>query len=141
MNFGFFLFVCFAFLGPHMQHIEIPRLGVESELQVLGWATAISMQDLSHICDLYHSSWQYQILNPLNKAWYQTWILMDISQVCHPWTTIRTPKWDFFYFFWYILLVWRNTTDFCILILCFAVLQNSFISSNSFGERTLGFST
>ena len=27
-----FLFVCFAVLGPHLQHMEVPRLGVESEL-------------------------------------------------------------------------------------------------------------
>jgi len=29
----FFLFVCFfAFLGPHQQHMEVPRLGVKSEV-------------------------------------------------------------------------------------------------------------
>ena len=33
---GFFFFVClfvfFAFLEPHLQHMEVPRLGVELEL-------------------------------------------------------------------------------------------------------------
>ena len=28
------------FLGPHLQHVEVPRLGVESELQLLAIATA-----------------------------------------------------------------------------------------------------
>ena len=28
------LFICFIFLGPHPQPMEVPRLGVESELQL-----------------------------------------------------------------------------------------------------------
>ena len=47
----------FFSLGPHLQHIEVPRLGVESKLQLLAFATAIAMPDLSHICNQYHSSW------------------------------------------------------------------------------------
>ena len=34
----FFLFVCF--LGPHLRHMEISRLGVELELQLLAYTTA-----------------------------------------------------------------------------------------------------
>ena len=38
-GFGICLFVCF--LGPHLQHMEIPRLGVKSELlQLLAYAPA-----------------------------------------------------------------------------------------------------
>ena len=59
--------------------MDIPRLGVESELQLPAYTTA--MQDLSRICDLYHSSWQHQILNPPSKARDQTLILMDANQV------------------------------------------------------------
>ena len=67
---GFFvcLFVClFAVLGLHPHHMEVPRLGVESELQLPVYATATAMPALSCIFDLHHSSWQRQILNPLNK--------------------------------------------------------------------------
>ena len=32
--FFFCLFVCFCFLGPHLRHMEIPRLGVELKLQL-----------------------------------------------------------------------------------------------------------
>ena len=58
-------FVCLLyFLGPHLQHMEVPRLGVELELQLLAYATAIATWDPSRICDLYQSSQQHQILNP-----------------------------------------------------------------------------
>ena len=37
----------------------------------------------SHICDLHHSSWQHQNLNPLIKARDRTWVLMDPSHICY----------------------------------------------------------
>ena len=40
------------FLGPHLQHMEVSRLGVESELQLLAYTTAAAMPDPSRICDL-----------------------------------------------------------------------------------------
>ena len=61
--------------------MEVPRLGVELELQLPAYTTATALPDLSCICDLHHSSWQHQILNPLRKARHQTYILMDTSQV------------------------------------------------------------
>ena len=33
--------------------MEVPKLGVESELQLLTYATAIAMLALSYICDLW----------------------------------------------------------------------------------------
>ena len=44
------------FLGPHLWHMEIPRLAVELELQLPAYTTAIAVLDLSRICDLHHSS-------------------------------------------------------------------------------------
>ena len=44
-----------CFLGSHMQHMEVPRLGVESELQLPAYATATATWDLSHVCNLHHS--------------------------------------------------------------------------------------
>ena len=78
----FFFFFC-LFLGPNVQHIEVPRLGVKSELQLPAYATVTAMPDPSHICDLYHSSWQCRILNPLTKTRDGTCNLIDISQVCY----------------------------------------------------------
>ena len=48
--------------------MEVPRLGVDSELQPLAYTTAIATQILSHIYNLHHSSQQLQILNLLSKA-------------------------------------------------------------------------
>ena len=79
-----FYFILFCFLGPHLQHTEVPRLGVESELQRLVCSTATATQDLSHVFDLHHSSWQPQILNPLSEARDQTCILMAPSQIFFP---------------------------------------------------------
>ena len=62
-SFGLFFFI-FLFLGLHLQHMEVPRPGVELELQ-LPAATATATWDPSHICELYHSSQQHWILNPL----------------------------------------------------------------------------
>ena len=62
----FWFFLPFFFLGPH--HMEVPRLGIESELQLPAYTTATAMWDLSHVCDLHHSSQKCQILNPVTGA-------------------------------------------------------------------------
>ena len=72
--------IFFFFLGPHLWHTEVPRLGVKSELWLLAYTTAMATQDPSCNYDLYHTSQQCQILNPLSKASYQTHILMDTSE-------------------------------------------------------------
>ena len=40
----------FFFLGPHLQHMEVPRLGAELELQLPAYTTAIATWDPNHIC-------------------------------------------------------------------------------------------
>ena len=74
----FFLFI-FGFLGPHVQHVDVPRPEVKVELQLP--ATATAMQDPSHICNLHHSSRQHQILNPLSGARNRTRVLVDVLNV------------------------------------------------------------
>ena len=76
------VFFLSLFLGQYPRHIEVPRLGVELELQLSAYTTATAMQDLSLVCDLYHSPWQRQILNPLSEARDRTCALMDASQIC-----------------------------------------------------------
>ena len=38
-------FVVVVFLGPNLRHMEVPRLGVKSELQVLAYTTATATPD------------------------------------------------------------------------------------------------
>ena len=78
-----FLFSFFLLLGPHARHMEIPRLGAESELQLPVYTTATAMPDLSCMCDLHRSSQQRRILNPLSEARDQTRILMDSRWIFH----------------------------------------------------------
>ena len=75
-------------LGPHLQHTQVPRLGVKLELQAYTRATATP--DLSDVCDLHHSSRQQQILNPLSEARDQTrnliWIVVGF--------VTTEPQWE-----------------------------------------------
>ena len=85
------------------RHMEVLRLGFESELQLLAYTTATAMPDLSCVCDLHRSSQQWQILNPLSEARDRTCVLMDACQICYCWATAGTLTldniliWIFFY--------------------------------------------
>ena len=83
--FCLFFFFPFSFLGLYLCHMEVPRLGGKSELQLPAYTTATATRDLSCICDLYHSSWQRWILNPLSRARHWTHILMDTSRIHFRW--------------------------------------------------------
>ena len=65
----FFFF--FFFLWPYLWHMDIPRLGIEPELQLLGYTTATTTWDPSRICNLH---W---ILNLLSETRGRTCMLMD----------------------------------------------------------------
>ena len=77
------LFLVFFFLGPHPRYMEVSRLEVKSELQLLAYTTATATPDPSHVFDLHHSSQRHWILTPLSKARDQTCVLMDTSWVCY----------------------------------------------------------
>ena len=68
---NFFFFLLF-FLGLYPWHIEVPRLEVD-------YTAATAMRDLSHVCNLHHSSQEHRILNTLRGAKDRTHILMDSS--------------------------------------------------------------
>ena len=77
--FYFYFIYFFVFLGPYLWPMEVPRLGTEQELQLLAYTIATVMPELSHICDLHHSSQQCWILNPLSKSRDRTHVLVDAS--------------------------------------------------------------
>ena len=95
----FLLFFFFVFLGPQPWHMEVPRLGVESELQP-AYTRATAMLDPSRVCNLHHSSRQCWIPNPPSEARDQTHILMDTRQACYCWTTTGTS--------WFVFLLRRK---------------------------------
>ena len=76
---SFLFFLLSFFKWPHPQHVEIPRLGVKSELQPLAGTTATAVLDLSHIGDLCYSLRQHWILSPLSKARDETHILTETT--------------------------------------------------------------
>ena len=73
-------FFFFFFLGPYLWHMEVPRLGGESELQLSAYTINTAMRDPGHICDLHQSSRQCRILNPMSEARDRSRILMDPSR-------------------------------------------------------------
>ena len=94
-NAGFWFFLGW---GLHLWHIEVPRPGVRSKLQLLAYAIATAISDLSCVCNLHYSSWQRQTFNPLSEATDQTCSLMVPSQIhfhCATTITSRMQVWDF----------------------------------------------
>ena len=73
----FFLFILFIFfiLGPHLQHMKVPRLGVESGMLLLAYATATATPDHSH------SLQQHQTLYLPSKARVELTSLQRLCQV------------------------------------------------------------
>ena len=71
--------IFFFFLGPHLRYMEVPGLGVKSELQLPVYTTARATWDPSCICNLHCNLQQHWILNPLSEASDQ--IVTDTNQV------------------------------------------------------------
>ena len=89
---GFFLFVLFfsVFSGLHQRHREVPRVGVESELQPpLAYTTATATPDPSHICNLHTAHG--------NTGSFTHWARPGIEPV-FSWMLVRfisaEPRWE-----------------------------------------------
>ena len=61
--------------------MDVPRLGVQLELQLLATVTATATSDPGRLCNLHQSLLQCQILNPLREARDKTHNLMVPSQI------------------------------------------------------------
>ena len=57
--------------------MEVPGLGVESELKLWIYATGTETSDLSCVWNLYCSFQQHWILNPLSEDRVWTYVLTD----------------------------------------------------------------
>ena len=107
------------FRAAPMSHMEVLRLGVESEFQLPAYATATAtaMRDLSHVCDLHHNSWQCWILNSPSEARDLTHNLVVPGQIHFCYTTMETPLFWFLYFiilFVPLVLNW-HPYPFCVV--------------------------
>ena len=71
--------------------MEVPKLGVQSELQLPAYTTATATPDLNHVCDLHHSSQQRRIPNLLSEARDRMHNLMVPSPVRFHCVMIGTP--------------------------------------------------
>ena len=79
LSYSFLNLSLFFFLGLFPKHEDVPRLGVESELQLLASITAPATWDPSHICSLHHSWWQWRSLTQRAKPGIKptsSWILV-----------------------------------------------------------------
>ena len=61
------------------------------KLQLPACTTATATRDLSSVCNLYQSSQQHRIPNPLSEARDQTRVLLDTSQVHFCYAAMGTP--------------------------------------------------
>ena len=91
MTVSFFFFLAFR----ATQHMEVPRLGAELELELSAYTTVTETQGPSHVCDLHHSSQQCWITDTLSEARDGTHILMDPSWIHSCCPTTGTP--------WYLI--------------------------------------
>ena len=72
--------------------MEVPRLGVESELQPLAYTTATATSDPSRVCDLPHSSRQHWILNPPSEPGIEpvsSWMLVGFISAEPQWELLE----------------------------------------------------
>ena len=105
-------FFFFFFFGPHLWHMEVPRLGVQSELQLQAYGTATATLNLSHIhahtavCSKAGSLTWGQGLNPHPHGHY-------VGFLTH-WPSMRIPCINF----QCMLLFCRNTKNHSILYIC-----------------------
>ena len=79
--------------------MEVPRLGVQSEMLLPAYATTTAMPDLRHICDLHHSSRQRQIPNPWARPGIKpktSWFLVRF--------TSTDPRQELLFFFFFFCL-------------------------------------
>ena len=84
-----FLSFFFSFQG---QTLSIWRFPGQGSIGATAASLHTATQDLSHVCDLHHSSPQHPIFNPLSKARNQTCNLMAPNKIRFRRITMETAK-------------------------------------------------
>ena len=123
----FIYFILLCFLGLHPWHMEVPKLGVESELQLPAYTTATATPNLSHVCHLHYSSGQRQILNSWAKPGIElasSWILV---RFVNRWATKGTPS------------IFSSFFDQLLGFVFFFNSKNSLVPGEGFSSPLLGW--
>jgi len=129
-------FFFFFLLGPHLWHMEVSRLGVKLELQLMAYTTATTMQYPNRVCDPHHSSPQCQsIPNPLSKARDRTGILMDTSGIHFCCPTVGTPI--FVILYEHSISIFLSPLTFWVLVSCKTNLSYTTLSPKTADSRYL----
>ena len=81
LAYGFTKLSIYLAAGPHPHNTEVPRRGVESELQPPAYPTATATPDPSRICDPPRSSREHWIPDPLSEARDRTRSLTRSSRI------------------------------------------------------------
>ena len=88
----FFIFIFWSFFLAGSEGGVVPVAYGSSQARGQIWAVAANLhqshsnQDLSHVCDLHHSSQLHWILSPLSEARIEpasSWILVGFVPLCH----------------------------------------------------------
>ena len=94
--------------------MEVLRLGVESDTQLLAYTTDTAMQDPSNVCNLHHSS-QKQWIHWARPGIEPTfsWILGRFISVAPQWELLKISSYD--PFFLVILEAWGNKINLLVV--------------------------
>ena len=123
-------FVCLLF-HMHPCHMEVPKLGAESELQLPAYTTATATWDQSRSCDLHCSLRHCQNLHPLSKARDLTHNLMDTSRVRNLLSHNGNSGCFFFFFNSTCEIIQYLSSSVWLISLCIVPLKSIHVVPNS----------
>ena len=93
--YGLPVLLFFLLLGPHMQHLEVPRLWVEQELHLLAYTKPQQHRILATSVTYTAVHSNAGLFVPLSKAKDESCVLMDTSQVRYHSAMVGTPTCTF----------------------------------------------
>ena len=97
-------FYLFVFLGQHLRHMEIPRQGVELELQLLACTTATATSDLRRVFDPYQAHGNAGSLTHWERPGIKPASSQILVRFIFHWARTRTPSLQTFYLFIYVFI-------------------------------------
>ena len=126
MRLNIFFSFSFFFLGLHLGHMDVPRLGVNWELQLPAYTTATATPDASHIYDLRCSLQQRSILNPPSETKDRTTYSQRLHHVLNLVSHSRNSEYSgvFICLRPFVYLLWRNVCSSPLTIFKLGCLYN-----------------